>query len=150
MSMATFSGPVRAGTVRYGTPATGRNTGVIVLAQSADVVATTLTGTAFTLPAGSQILSATFYTTTLFNAATTAKLTIGATDITAAVAVTAAGAYTLTFAAGGIALVNNVGASDVAVTYTLAGTIATGNGTIVIQYAQRNADGSTAPAYNQN
>lgn len=149
MSMATFSGPVRSGTVRYGTPATGRNTGVTVLAQSADVVATTLTGTAFTLPAGSQILSATFYTTTLFNAATTAKLTIGATDITAAVTVTAAGSYALTFAAGGIALINNVGTSDVAVTYTLAGTIATGNGTIVIQYAQRNPDGSQVPAYNQ-
>lgn len=146
MSMATFSGPMRSGTVRYGA---STNTGVVVLAQSANVVATTLTGTAFTLPAGSQILSATFYTTTLFNAATTAKLTIGATDITAAVTVTAAGAYTLTFAAGGIALVNNVGTSDVTVTYTLAGTIATGNGTIVIQYAQRNADGSTAPAYNQ-
>jgi hypothetical protein len=147
MSMATFSGPVRSGTVRYGA---GTNTGVTVLAQSVNVVATTLTGNAFTLPAGSQILSATFYTTTLFNAATTAKLTIGATDITAAVTVTAAGAYTLTFAAGGIALINNVGTSDVTVTYTLAGTIATGNGTIVIQYAQRNADGSQAPAYNQN
>lgn len=147
MSMATFSGPVRAGTVRYGA---GTNTGVMVLAQSVNVVATTLTGNAFTLPAGSQILSATFYTTTLFNAATTAKLTIGATDITAAVTVTSAGAYTLTFTAGGIALINNVGTSDVAVTYTLAGTIATGNGTIVIQYAQRNADGSQAPAYNQN
>jgi hypothetical protein len=143
MSFATFSGPIRSGTVKEGA---GRNTGVMVLTQSASVVATTLTGTAFTLPAGAQILSATFYTTTLFNAATTAKLTIGATDITAAVTVTAAGAYTLTFAAGGIALVNNIGTSDVAVTYTLAGTIATGNGTIVIQYAQRAADGSQFPA----
>ena len=149
MSMATFSGPVRSGTVRYGTPATGRNTGLMVLTQSADVVATTLTGTAFTLPAGSQILSATFFTTTVFNAATTAKLTIGATDITTAATVTTAGTHALTFTASGIALINNVGTLDVAVTYTLAGTIATGNGTIIIQYAQRNADGSQAPAFNQ-
>jgi hypothetical protein len=147
MGFATFSGPVRSGTVRYGA---GTNTGVTVLAQSSNVVATTLTGTAFTLPAGSQILSAAFYTTTVFNAATTAKLTIGAADITAVATVTTAGYHTFTFAASAIALVNNVGTSDVTVTYTLGGTIATGNGTIVIQYAQRSADGSTAPAYNQN
>jgi hypothetical protein len=120
----------------------------MVLTQSADVVATTLTGTAFTLPAGSQILSATFYTTTLFNAAATAKLTIGATDITTAVTVTTAGTHAFTFANGGIALINNVGTSDVAVTYTLAGTIATGNGTIIIQYAQRLPDGTVAPTFN--
>jgi hypothetical protein len=147
MSFATFSGPLRAGTVRYGA---AENTGLVVLAQSVPVVATTLTGTAFVLPAGSQIISATFYTTTLFNAATTAKLTIGATDITAAVTVTAAGAYTLTFAAGGIALINNVGATDATVTYTLAGTIATGNGTIVIQYVQRADDGAQNPTSVQN
>lgn len=147
MGFATFSGPVRSGTVRYGD---ADNTGLVVLTQSVPVVATTLTGTAFVLPAGSQILSATFYTTTLFNAATTAKLTIGATDITAAVTVTAAGAYALTFAAGGIALVNNVGTTDATVTYTLAGTIATGNGTIVIQYVQRGSDGAQAPTTFQN
>jgi hypothetical protein len=147
MGFSTYSGPVRSGTVRVGA---GTNTGVMVLTQSVNVVATTLTGTAFTLPAGSQILSATFYTTTLFNAATTAKLTVGATDITTAVTVTTAGTHAFTFANGGVALINNVGTSDVAVTYTLAGTIATGNGTIVIQYAQRNADGSQVPAATQN
>lgn len=147
MGFATFSGPIRSGTQRYGA---GTNTGLVVLSQSASVVATTLTGTAFILPAGSQILSATFYTTTLFNAATTAKLTIGATDITSAVTVTSAGAYTLTFAAGGIGLVNNVGSTDVTVTYTLAGTIATGNGTIVIQYVQRADNGAQVPAATQN
>jgi hypothetical protein len=147
MGFATFSGPLRAGTQRYNS---GRNTGLVVLTQSVPVVATTLTGTAFILPAGSQILSATFYTTTLFNAATTAKLTIGATDITSAVTVTSAGAYTLTFAAGGIALINNVGTTDATVTYTLAGTIATGNGTIVIQYVQRADDGSQNPTTTQN
>ncbi len=147
MGFATFSGPVRSGTQRYGA---GRNTGLTVLTQSVPVVATTLTGTAFVLPAGSQIISATFYTTTLFNAATTAKLTIGATDITAAVTVTAAGAYTLTFAAGGIALIDNVGATDATVTYTLAGTIATGNGTIVIQYVQRADNGAQNPTFSQN
>jgi hypothetical protein len=145
MSLTTFSGPVRSGTVRFGA---GTNTGVMVLTQSVNVVATTLTGTAFTLPAGSQILSAAFYTTTLFNAATTAKLTIGATDITTAVTVTTAVPHAFTFTTGGIALINNVGTSDVAVTYTLAGTIATGNGTIIIQYAQRNPDGSQVPASN--
>ena len=143
MSFATFSGPLRSGTVKEGA---ARNTGNPVLVQSTAVVATTLTGTAATLPAGAQIISATFYTTTLFNAATTAKLTIGATDITAAVTVTSAGAYTLTFAAGGIALINNVGTTDATVSYTLAGTIATENGTIVIQYVQRADNGAQFPA----
>lgn len=150
MSMATFSGPMRSGTVRYGV---GMNTGVMVLTQSVPVVFSTLTGTAFILPAGSQIVSVTFQTTATFSAATTAKLTIGATDITSAATVTSLGGAAVPFAGttGAMALVSNVGTTDATVTYTLAGAgLTTGTGNIVIQYAQRNADGSTAPAYNQN
>lgn len=150
MSMATFSGPVRSGTVRYGA---GTNTGVMALTQSVPVVFSTLTGTAFTLPAGSQIVSVTFQTTATFSAATTAKLTIGATDITSAATVTSLGGAAVPFAGttGAMALVSNVGTTDATITYTLAGAgLTTGTGNIVIQYAQRNADGSQAPAYNQN
>lgn len=36
MSFSTFSGPIRAGTVRDGTIASGRNTGLVVLSQMYD------------------------------------------------------------------------------------------------------------------
>ena len=61
MSFSSFSGPLRAGTVREGT---GRNTGLPLLTQSKtiDMAGVALTSAApavdlFTLPAGSKILS---------------------------------------------------------------------------------------------
>lgn len=150
MSFATFSGPIRVGTERYNA---GRNTGLVVLSQSVPVVFGTLTGTAFTLPAGSQLLSVTFQTTEVFSAATTAKLTIGATDITAAGTVTSLGSTAVAFAGttGAMALVSNVGSTDAVVTYTLAGAgLTTGAGNIVIQYVQRAPDGSANPTVYQN
>lgn len=65
MSFSTFSGPVRVGTVRDGLVSTGRNTGLLILSQTAAVSATTsnaiVTSTPtpqnlFVLPAGSKIL----------------------------------------------------------------------------------------------
>lgn len=59
MSFSSFSGPLRAGTVREGA---GRNTGVVELAQSLDTGDLTGKATgnydaaAFILPAGAQIL----------------------------------------------------------------------------------------------
>lgn len=150
MTFSTFSGPLRSGTQRYGAD---RNTGLVVLAQAAPVVFGTLTGTVGRLPAGSMILSATFQTTTVFSAATTVTLNIGATAITGAVTVTSVGVATITFAttSAALALLSNVGTSDVAVTYTLAGAgLTTGAGNIILQYVQRADDGSQAPAFNQN
>jgi hypothetical protein len=150
MSFATFSGPLRSGTERYGA---GRNTGLVLLGQSTPVVFGTLTGTAFVLPAGAQLINVTFQTTTVFSAATTAKLTIGATDITGTITVTSLGVASLTFAAtsGAMALVNNVGATDATVTYTLAGAgLTTGAGNIVIEYMQRAPDGAANPTTFQN
>lgn len=150
MGFATFSGPVRVGTQRYDP---NRNTGLVVLSQSVPVVFGTLTGTAFVLPAGSQIVAVTFQTTVVFSAATTAKLTIGATDITSAATVTSLGGAAVPFAGttGAMALVSNVGTSDATVTYTLAGAgLTTGAGNIVIQYVQRASDGSANPTTFQN
>ena len=150
MSFSTFSGPIRVGTERYGA---GTNTGFVVLAQSAPVVFGTLTGNAFRLPAGSQILSATMQTTAAFSAATTARVTIGATDLTVNTTVTNVGVVTITFATttAALALLSNVGASDVTVTYTLAGAgLTTGAGNIILQYVQRGSDGAQAPTAFQN
>jgi hypothetical protein len=157
MGFATFSGPVRSGTVINTTGTTAglvRNTGVIQLLQSVTLTAASLTasltGTAFVLPAGSILHSLTFFTTTTFSSATTVKLSIGATDIVAATTVTGPSnpaAMTGATASNTVtALWANVGATDAIVTYTATGTsLTTGSVTIVCVYAQRAPDGSSAP-----
>ena len=150
MGFSTFSGPIRSGTQRYGA---GRNTGLVVLAQSTPVVFGTLTGTACILPAGAQILSVSFQTTVVFSAATTVKLTIGSTDITGTTTVTTVGVATVTFATStaALALLSNVGTTDATLTYTLAGTgLTTGAGNIIVQYVQRADDGAQNPTATQD
>jgi hypothetical protein len=150
MSFSTFSGPLRSGTQRYNP---GRNTGLVVLAQSTPVVFGTLTGTACILPAGAQILSVSFQTTVVFSAATTVKLTIGSTDITGTATVTTVGVATVTFATStaALALLSNVGTTDATLTYTLAGAgLTTGAGNIIVQYVQRADDGAQNPAATQD
>jgi len=61
MSFSTFSGPLRSGTVKDGTVAAGRNTGVVVLSQSYDTgVVTAGVGNVDVqfgnLPQGAQII----------------------------------------------------------------------------------------------
>jgi hypothetical protein len=99
MGFSTFSGPIRAGTVRTGS---GRNTGLVVLAQSID--SGDMTGdtvgnedvTAFVLPAGALIVdivhdqvvaSATGTTTVSVGTAS------GGAQLSAAVATTAGGRF---------------------------------------------------------
>jgi hypothetical protein len=147
---STFSGPIRSGTQRYNP---GRNTGLVVLAQSTPVVFGILTGTACILPAGAQILSVSFQTTVVFSAATTVKLTIGSTDITGTATVTTVGVATVTFATStaALALLSNVGTTDATLTYTLAGAgLTTGAGNIIVQYVQRADDGAQNPAATQD
>jgi hypothetical protein len=147
MGFATHLGPWLLGTVKNtsGTTAgTIRNTGCTIVSQQLAVTTTGTAATAFALPAGATITSILFNCTTLYGAGTI-KLSIGATDITNTLTLptTTAGvtAFTLgaasTTAAG---LINNVGTSDVLVTYTMA-SATTGTGTIVIAYAVRNSDG---------
>lgn len=162
MSFSTFSGPLRAGTIKDGTVASGRNTGNPVLAQTATVnmsgVALTAAPPAqllFNLPAGAKIIrfavektvaisgggvtevNVTFGTTAtanLYLTSTALGLTTGTTSgLTAAQQVTAT---------------NNIGTVDVPVRGTF--TAATGNptaGTVVVtvEYIQRADDGSAAP-----
>jgi len=160
MSMSTFSGPIRSGTVPVSTGTTAgtlRNTGVIQLVQSVTLgfasVNASLTGTAFVLPAGAILHSLTFFTTDTFSAATTVKLSIGATDLVAATTVTGPANPTAmtgaTAASATTALWANVGATDAIITYTAtkAGTLTTGSVTLVVVYAQRNANGTSTPIY---
>jgi hypothetical protein len=144
MSFSSFSGPIRSGTVRYGS---GANCGVAVLMQSATLPATAGATTVAVLPAGSQILDIIVDTTTLFNAATT--LTIGdgttANKYVTSTTITTAGRANLASTYQPLTFIN-VGSSDVAVIATTAGSAATGAANVTIMYAQKASDGSENPS----
>ena len=154
MGFATHLGPWLLGTVKNTTGTTSgtiRNMGATTVSQSANVVFGTLTGTAFVLPAGAQITDIKIVTSSVFSAATTAKLSIGAVDFTTTGTITSVGGISLTANATTPALFLNVGTTDAIVTYTLAGTaLTTGAATIVITYSVRNSDGAANPSVTQN
>jgi len=141
MSFSTFSGPIRAGTVRYGT---GENTGLVALSQTVNLVAGDAATVVGVLPAGSQILFINLDTTTLFNAATTVTIGDGttankyvtSTTITSAGRAATAGVYSEWV---------NIGTSDIALTATLGGSAVTGNATITVVYVQKTSDGLSNP-----
>jgi hypothetical protein len=144
MAFSTFSGPIRSGTVRYGT---GNNTGVAVLSQSASLDLTT--SVACVLPAGAQILNIFIDVTTTFTTGATLAVGDGTTAAKYVTAITTptAGRQTITFTAAQLTAMSNIGTTDVAVTITMAGTTAVaGAGFITVVYAQKASDGSQDPA----
>jgi len=153
MGFATHLGPWLLGTVKNTTgttAATTQNTGCTVVSQSKNVVFGTLTGNAISIPAGSQIVDVKVVTTTVFSAATTAKLSIGGTDFTTTGTITDVGSVTLGANATTPGGWLNVGSSDTFITYTLAGTgLTTGAATIVITYAVRGSNGAQAQSASQ-
>jgi hypothetical protein len=154
MGFATHLGPWLLGTTKNTTgttAATTRNTGCTVVSQSKNVVFGTLTGNAISIPAGAQIVDIKIVTTTVFSAATTAKLSIGGEDFTTTGTITSVGSVALGANATTPDLWLNVGSSDVFITYTLAGTaLTTGAATIIITYAVRDSSGNQAqPAQQQ-
>jgi hypothetical protein len=164
MGFATHLGPWLLGTVKDTTGTTAgtvRNTGATAVAQTNSdsfgfaAVNSSLTGTAFCLPAGAIITNAQFFTSAAYSAAVTIKLTMGGQDIYTATTVTGPAApYSLAAGttAAVVALLANVGSTDQLVTYTLtkAGTLTTGAGTLVITYVVRGSDGVGYPVGNQN
>jgi hypothetical protein len=154
MGFATHLGPWLLGTVKNTTGTTAgtiRNTGCTIVAQEAPVVFGTLTGTAFVLPAGACVTSVVVVTTTVFSAATTAKLSIGGTDFTTTGTITSVGSVTLGANATTPGGWLNVGATDAIVTYTLAGTaLTTGAATIIITYAVQGSNGGQFQTTFQN
>ena len=156
MAIASHLGPWLLGTTKFTTGTTAdttRNMGASTVTQTITLpfasVNASLTGNAFTLPAGAIIHALQWYTTATFSAATTLKLSIGATDITAAVTITGPSAplqFTAATASDTVtSLLANVGTTDKIVTYTAtkASTLTTGSVTVQVLYTVRNADGST-------
>jgi len=154
MGFATHLGPWLLGTVKNTTGTTAgtiRNMGATVVAQEVQVVFGTLTGTAFVLPAGALVTDVKVVTSTVFSAATTCKLSIGAVDFTTTGTVTSVGSVALGANATTPGGWLNVGSTDAIVTYTLAGTsLTTGAATIIISYAVLGSDGANNPTASQN
>ena len=154
MGFATHLGPWLLGTVKNttgATAATTRNTGCTVVSQSANVVYSTLTGNAISIPAGAQITSVAIVTTTVFSSAATALLSIGGVAFTTTGTITDVGSFNLTANATTPGGWLNVGATDTFITYTLGGTaLTTGAATIIINYSVRDSSGNQAqPAQQQ-
>lgn len=155
MSFATFSGPLRSGTVKEGA---GMNTGLVVLTQSYD--SGNLTGTttgnydvaAMVLPAGAQIISifvdqvvaATTGTTTI-----SAGTASGGAQLMAAVATTAGGRFQGTATAATQLAWQTSTSADTTVfirNVVGTGTLGAGRFIVTVNYAQKVVSGTTAIA----
>ena len=155
MGLASHLGPWLLGTVKNTTGSTAgtlRNMGATLVAQSVAVLYTDITaGTyAFTIPAGSQIIDATFNTTVAYATTTpTYVLQVNGTAINSAAngsVFTNTGIVNLLLGnnnAAGAVLCNNVGTGDAVITFTQANVTATsGAGVLTIRYVVKQSDGT--------
>ena len=159
MGFATHLGPWLLGTVKNTTGTTAgtlRNMGATTVAQSIAVLYTDITaGTyAFTIPAGSQILSASFNTTVAYATTTpTYALLVNGTAINTAAngsVFTNTGIVNLLLGnnnAAGAVLCSNVGSNDAVITFTQANVTATsGAGILTMRYVVKQSDGTYVPS----
>ena len=164
MSFSTFSGPVRSGTVRYGS---ATNTGLPVLTQSANVASSVMLQTPaaqnlFTLPAGSKILRFTVEKTTAISGGSVSAVAVTfgnagsatAYQTSAAIGLTTAQAVRATLDAALVSsATDNIGTTDVTVTGTFTatgGNPTAGVAVVTIEYIQRADNGAQAPTVFQN
>jgi hypothetical protein len=148
MATTTFSGPIKAGTIKNTTGTTlgsdVKNVGFTVMAQSAAITqSTTAAATGIVIPANSQILEATVFVTTAFD--NTATLSIGTTsssnELATAVAVSTANVIKLASQATipDADAWEDVGATDVEIYVDSSATTAdAGVGTLTVTYVQNN------------
>ena len=159
MGFATHLGPWLLGTVKNTTGATSgtlRNMGATVVSQSKAILYTDITAAtvAFTIPAGSQMLDASFNTTVAYATTTpTYALLSNAVAINTAANGSAfgnTGIVNLLLGnnnAAGAVLCNNVGTSDAIITFTQANVTATsGAGVLTMTYVVKDSDGSANPS----
>jgi len=159
MGFATHLGPWLLGTVKNTTGSTSgtiRNLGATVVSQSKAILYTDITAAtvAFTIPAGSQILTASFNTTVAYATTTpTYALFSNAVAINTAAngsVFTNTGIVNILLgnnSAAAAVLCNNVGTSDAIITFTQANVTATsGAGTLTLTYVVKDSDGSANPS----
>jgi hypothetical protein len=155
MAFTTFSGPIRSGPVREGA---GRNTGLVVLAQSYN--SGDLTGDevgnadsqAFIIPAGSQIVDITIDQIVAATAGTTTVSVgsaSGGAQLMAAVATTAGGRFRGTATAATQAAWQTSTSADTTVWVRVAvgtATLTAGQFILTVSYIQRASNGAQNPA----
>ena len=155
MAFTSFSGPVRAGTIREDAD---RNTGLVVLAQSYD--SGDLTGTdvgnvdvlAFKIPQGSQIVDITVDQIVAATAGTTTVSvgsTSGGAELMAAIATTAGGRFRGTATAATQAAWQTSTTADTSVYVRVAvgtATLTAGQFIVTVSYVQRAPNGAQNPA----
>jgi hypothetical protein len=162
MGFATHLGPWLLGTVKNttGTAAGSiRNMGATIVAQTKSILYTDITAAtvAFTIPAGSQILTASFNTTVAYATTTpTYALFVNAVAINTAAngsVFTNTGIVNLLLgnnSAAGAVLCNNVGTGDAIITFTQANVTATsGAGILTMTYIVKDSSGAANPPANQ-
>ena len=158
MGFATHLGPWLLGTVKNtpgATSGTIRNLGATVVSQSKAILYTDITAAtvAFTIPAGSQILTAQFNTTVAYATTTpTYALFSNAVAINTAAngsVFTNTGIVNILLgnnSAAAAVLCNNVGTTDAIITFTQANVTATsGAGILTLTYVVKDSDGSANP-----
>ena len=162
MGFATHLGPWLLGTVKNTTGDTSgtiRNLGATVVSQSKAILYTDITAAtvAFTIPAGSQILTAQFNTTVAYATTTpTYALFSNAVAINTAAngsVFTNTGIVNILLgnnSAAAAVLCNNVGTTDAIITFTQANVTATsGAGILTLTYVVKDSDGSANPSATQ-
>jgi hypothetical protein len=141
MGTTTFSGPIKAGSVREGASA---NAGFVKMAQSAAWTQTSASAasTGMIIPANSQITAITLYITTAPGAANMSMGTSStSTELFTALAVgTATDVTKVALTSGTITDMDawtDVGSSDVTL-YVLSSAATSGRGIITVEYIQNN------------
>lgn len=156
MAFTTFSGPVRSGTVKDGTVASGRNTGLAVLSQSYDTgVVTAGVGNVDAqmgnLPAGSQIVDIVVDQIVVPGGSSTSTISVGnasgGAQLMAAVATTAGGRFRgTTTAATQLAWQTSTTAdTGLWVRYAVGVAAGVGRAIITVLYVQRASNGAQNP-----
>ena len=157
MSFSTFSGPLRSGTVKDGTVAAGRNTGVVVLSQSYDTgVVTAGAGDVDArfgnLPQGAQIVDIVVDQVVVPGGTSTSAISVGnasgGAQLMAAVTTTAGGRFRGTATATTQLAWQTSTTADTALwaRYTVGVAAGVGRAIITVLYVQRASDGSQVPA----
>ena len=157
MSFSTFSGPLRSGTVKDGTVAAGRNTGVVVLSQSYDTgVVTAGAGDVDArfgnLPQGAQIVDIVVDQVVVPGGTSTSVISVGnasgGAQLMATVTTTAGGRFRGTATATTQLAWQTSTTADTALwaRYTVGVAAGVGRAIITVLYVQRAPDGSQAPA----
>jgi hypothetical protein len=156
MSFSTFSGPMRSGTLRDGTVAQGRNTGIVVLNQSYDTgVVTAGAGNVDVLignlPKGAAIVNILIDQIVVPGGSSTSTISVGTASggatLFPATATTGGGRFATTAIANVLAwaTLSTTADTQLWVRYTVGTAAGVGRAIINVQYVQRADDGSQAP-----